>query len=319
MMFEFQPSLSEIKFKEEDIAKSKEELLYEVYRLRNELSKQEKVQQDFIRKEIQLKKYLDELDINQTYPDKNEEDFSIVYAKLLESERKLKDLNQNKDKFFSIIAHDLRSPFTSLLGFSEYLAKYARDCTHAEIEEYSLQMHKSAKSLFALLENLLQWSRLQSGQIEFEKTNVNLEEISKRIFELFKDLAQNKNIRIINKIDNSLVINTDPNILETVFRNLISNAIKFTKPGGEIHLYSTIFKNHIEFTVQDNGIGMSEEDVEKLFRIDVQYTTEGTNNEKGTGLGLVICREFIEKGGGTIKLSSKPGKGSEFKFTLPLH
>ena len=318
MLFEFQPSSSEVKYKEEDILKSKEELLYEVYELRKELKKQEKTNQEFIRKEIQLKKYLDELEFNQASEDKSEEEFSVVYAKLKESERKLKDLNQNKDKFFSIIAHDLRSPFTALLGFSEYLARYSRDCTNEEIEDYSKQMHKSAKSLFTLLENLLQWSRLQSGQLEFETTTVHLEEISKRIFELFNDLARNKNIKIVNKIDNSLKINTDPNILETIFRNLISNSIKFTKPGGEIHLYSTIYKNHIEFAVQDNGIGMHEEDVEKLFRIDVQYTTEGTNKEKGTGLGLVLCKEFIEKGGGTIKVTSKLGIGSEFRFTLPL-
>ena len=318
MLFEFQPPSSEVKYKEEDILKSKEELLYEVYELRKELKKQEKTNQEFIRKEIQLKKYLDELEYNQTGEDKGEEEFSVVYAKLKESERKLKDLNQNKDKFFSIIAHDLRSPFTALLGFSEYLAKYSRDCTNEEIEDYSKQMHKSAKSLFTLLENLLQWSRLQSGQLEFETTTVHLEQVSERISELFNDLARNKNIKIVNKIDNSLKINTDPNILETIFRNLISNSIKFTKPGGEIHLYSTIYKNHIEFVVQDNGIGMHEEDVEKLFRIDVQYTTEGTNKEKGTGLGLVICKEFIEKGGGTIKVSSKLGIGSEFRFTLPL-
>ena len=318
MLFEFQPPSSEVKYKEEDILKSKEELLYEVYELRKELKKQEKTNQEFIRKEIQLKKYLDELEYNQTGEDKGEEEFSVVYAKLKESERKLKDLNQNKDKFFSIIAHDLRSPFTALLGFSEYLAKYSRDCTNEEIEDYSKQMHKSAKSLFTLLENLLQWSRLQSGQLEFETTTVHLEQVSERISELFNDLARNKNIKIVNKIDNSLKINTDPNILETIFRNLISNSIKFTKPGGEIHLYSTIYKNHIEFVVQDNGIGMHEEDVEKLFRIDVQYTTEGTNKEKGTGLGLVICKEFIEKGGGTIKVSSKLGVGSEFRFTLPL-
>lgn len=318
MLFEFQSSSSDITFKEEDIIKSKEELLHEVYQLRKELKNQEKIQQDFIRKEILLKKYLDELESNQTAPDKNEEEFSAVYARLKESERKLKDLNQNKDRFFSLIAHDLRSPFTSLLGFSEYLAKYASECSQAEIEEYSKQMHKSAKSLFALLENLLQWSRLQSGQIEFEKRSIRLEDVSRRIYELFKDLAQNKNIKIINKIDNSLTINTDLNILETIFRNLISNAIKFTNPGGEIYLYSTIYKNHIEFSVKDTGIGMSNEDVEKLFKIGVQHTTEGTNQEKGTGLGLVLCREFIEKGGGTIKVSSSKGAGSEFKFTLPL-
>ena len=212
MLFEFQPPSSEVKYKEEDILKSKEELLYEVYELRNELKKQERTNQEFIRKEIQLKKYLDELEYNQKSEEKGDEEFSIVYAKLKESERKLKDLNQNKDKFFSIIAHDLRSPFTALLGFSEYLAKYSRDCTNEEIEDYSKQMHKSAKSLFTLLENLLQWSRLQSGQLEFETTTVHLEQVSERIFELFNDLAKNKNIRIVNKIDNSLKINTDPNI-----------------------------------------------------------------------------------------------------------
>ncbi|MBU2491565.1 MAG: HAMP domain-containing histidine kinase [Bacteroidetes bacterium] len=317
MLFEFQPS-SQIKYNEEDIVKSKEELLYEVYELRKEIKNQEKVKQDFIRKEIQLKKYLDELELNQIFPEKSDEEFSAVYSKLKESENKLKNLNQNKDKFFSIIAHDLRSPFTALLGFSEYLAKYAKECTHDEIEDYSLQMHKSAKSLFALLENLLQWSRLQSGKIEFEKEPLSLEKISKRIFELFNDLAQNKDIKIINKIDNTITINTDANILEAILRNLISNAIKFTKPGGEIQLYSTIYKNHIEFIVKDNGIGMSEEEVEKLFRIDVQHSTLGTNKEKGTGLGLVICKEFIEKGLGTIKVTSKLGKGSEFRFTLPL-
>lgn len=319
MLFEFQSSPSEVKYKEEDVLKSKEELLYEVYALRDELKKQEKIQQDFIKKEIQLKKYLDEIDNNEINGNKNNEEFSDIYSKLKESERKLKDLNQNKDKFFSIIAHDLRSPFTALLGYSEYLAKYSRDCTHEEIVDYSRQMHKSAKSLFTLLENLLQWSRLQSGQLNFEKSEVHLEKISQRIYELFSDLARTKDIRIVNKIDNSLRINTDPNILETIFRNLISNSIKFTKPGGEINLSSTIFKNHIEFIVKDNGIGMHQEVVEKLFRIDVQYTTEGTNREKGTGLGLVICKEFIEKGGGTIKVSSKLGLGSEFRFTLPLH
>jgi len=318
MLFEFQPSSSDVTFKEEDILKSKEELLHEVYLLRKELKNQEKIQQDFIRKEIQMNKYLDELEANQSPTDKNDEEFSTVYAKLKESERKLKDLNQNKDKFFSLIAHDLRSPFTALLGFSEYLARYSSECTQAEIEEYSQQMHKSAKSLFTLLENLLQWSRLQSGQIEFEKRNIKLDDVSRRIFELFKDLAQSKNIKIINKIDNSLTINTDLNILETIFRNLISNAIKFTKPGGEIYLFSTIYKSHIEFSVKDTGIGMTHEDVEKLFRIDVQHTTEGTNKEKGTGLGLVLCKEFIEKGGGTIKVSSSKGTGSEFKFTLPI-
>jgi len=236
-----------------------------------------------------------------------------------ENEIRLKELNGTKDKLFSIIAHDLRSPFSVILGFSELLIDKTEDFEVAESEKYLGIINSSAKNTLILLDNLLNWAKSQTGQFIYKSEKINLSSMVQNIFEISTPIAKTKNISLNYNQTDDIEFYADVNMLNIVLRNLICNAIKFTNSNGEIVIYAVKNQNNIEVTVSDNGVGMNEETRNKLFKIDSNITTAGTADEKGSGLGLILCKEFIEKQGGEIWVESELGKGSYFKFTLPLN
>ena len=230
----------------------------------------------------------------------------------------LRELNDSKDKFFSIIAHDLRSPFNGLLGFSKVLSDEFEDLSKEETREYISYVYSSAKNVFNLIENLLQWSRIQTGRMEFQPIRLDLHEQIFRIVNLYTSVAIEKRITLTNDVPINTIIKVDQNMLNSIMQNLIGNAIKFTNQFGKVTVsYFASYSFH-EIRVTDSGIGISEENQKKLFRIDSHYSTVGTSNEEGTGLGLILCKELAEQNGGQIILKSKPGEGSKFIFKLPI-
>lgn len=230
----------------------------------------------------------------------------------------LKELNATKDKFFSIIAHDLRSPLNQLLGLSEILQKEIESERGDDVIKLANLINESAKSGRLLLENLLEWSRSQTGSINFNPEILNLAKISEEVVELNENNARQKDIIISSKIDKNEIAFADGNMLKTILRNLLSNSIKFTNNGGKIDLEVESSNGMAILSVIDNGIGIEDHDIEKLFRIDVNPKSIGRSKEKGTGLGLILCKEFVEMNEGKIWVESVSGEGSVFKFSLPL-
>ncbi len=230
----------------------------------------------------------------------------------------LKELNATKDKFFGIIAHDLRNPFSSLLGASEILSSNVREYDLDSIESFSKLSYDAAKSCYALLENLLEWSRSQTGNIKYNPRCISLREIIDENLSVLRTIASNKKIEISSDVPKSMLIVADRDMLKAILRNLLNNALKFTGSGGFVSIHAVTSKNKITIAVKDTGIGIPKNDIDKLFRIDIKYTKIGTNEERGTGLGLLLCKEFVEKHGGRIWVESTEGKGSEFKFTIPI-
>lgn len=245
---------------------------------------------------------------------------NILLEELTDSESKLKESLAAKDKFFSIIAHDLRSPFSGFLGLTDIMAKEAEDLSLKEIKTMSSIINDSANSIFKLLNDLLQWSRTQIGTMPFEQEALDLYEIAFNIVFLLKQMADNKRIVLVQNINPGAIAVGDRNMIVTVFRNLVTNAIKFTETGGaiEIGISNELDDDtHIQLFVKDNGIGIEKEEIENLFTIGNNYSRPGTENESGTGLGLILCKEFIERNGGKLWVESEVGKGSVFYFTLP--
>ena len=241
---------------------------------------------------------------------------------LKESEQKLRESNITKDKFFSIIAHDLKSPFNAMLGFSNLLLEKFDTYDVQEQKIHLGMINKSIQNTYKLLENLLLWSQIQRGTINFDTGKENLHQMSCETIDLLVQSAKDKEISLINQIKDDIYVRADKNMLSTITRNLISNAIKFTPQGGtvEINCSPIINKNNeplIEIQVKDNGIGINNKTKENLFNISTNISTKGTENETGTGLGLILCKEFIEKQNGKIRVESEVGKGSKFIFTLP--
>lgn len=234
-----------------------------------------------------------------------------------ESEIKLRELNATKDKFFSIIGHDLRSPFNSVIGFSNLLLKQIKNKNIEGIDKYANNVLKSSNNAMDLLLNLMEWSRSQTGRMEFNPEYFDLVSCINKIILLYDDIAGQKSITIKNILPHKASVYADNAMISTVLRNLISNAIKFTMPGDEIIVSAMEKQNEIIFSVSDNGVGISKNGIEKLFRIDQSYSTTGTNEETGTGLGLILCKEFVEKHNGKIWVESEEKKGSTFYFTLP--
>jgi PAS domain S-box-containing protein len=237
--------------------------------------------------------------------------------KLVKSAEKLKELNNSKDKFFSIISHDLRSPFNALLGISEYTTQFFDDLSKDEIKEATTNLHASAKKVYNLMQNLLEWTQIQTGRLEVEKTKIDLCEISEEILELYSEAAENKKIKLSSDISCTIHLFADKYMIETVLRNLVSNAIKFTYPKGAVRVRAEVVDDFVKVSVEDTGTGIDPVDQEKLFSIGEQYRMDGTESEKGTGLGLILCKEFVENNGGTLSIESELEKGSKFIFTVP--
>ncbi len=227
-------------------------------------------------------------------------------------------LNATKDKFFSIIAHDMRSPFNGILGFSTILVEQIQEKNYEGIDEYARIVQKSAERALSLLMNLLEWSRSQTGMVKFSPEHIEIGILIHEVSNLFVDMAQQKSIELLIELHSKVIAIGDKDMLSSILRNLISNAIKFTNPGGRIVISAERKPDEVLFSVSDNGVGMNKAILEKIFRIDSGFSTKGTNNEKGTGLGLILCKEFVEKHGGKIWVESELGAGSEFKFTLPV-
>lgn len=239
-------------------------------------------------------------------------------SRLIDQTNKLKELNATKDKFFSIIAHDLISPFTGILGFSEILKSSVRDLDIESIVEYTDIINSSAQQTFTLLKNLLDWAKTQQGGIPFEPKKILINNLIATEIGLLQHRATQKNISLTNITNEDIIFAADEKMLSTIIRNLISNALKFTQRNGFVNVKAEIKSNQVEISVSDSGIGMNKETIEKLFKIETNFTNRGTDNEKGSGLGLLLCKEFVEKHGGVILVESEIGKGSRFQFSIPM-
>lgn len=254
---------------------------------------------------------------NKLLEQKNIE-FENANIKLIESEKNLRELNATKDKLFSIIAHDLKNPFNALMGFSDLLDKNYNFLSEEERKEYIGVVSDSTQNLYKLLDNLLQWTRTQTGAITYISENFKLYPLIKQEVDILSPNADKKKININLKVDETQNVFADKNSIATVVRNLVSNAIKFTSNGGWIEIGAKQNNKYVEISVSDSGIGIKGDDIDKIFMLDSSFTTKGTANESGTGLGLLLCKEFVEKNNGKIWAESKKGKGSTFYFTLPL-
>ena len=240
-----------------------------------------------------------------------------TFRRLKESEQKYKELSQTKDKFFSIISHDLRGPIGTLANFFEYFLQNKLPENEAKIKEIFRSMAESLGRVYALLENLLQWAGSQTGQIAYLPDRLPLDALSLEVVALYTKRAEEKGIRIINRVQEIRAF-ADLQMVSTVLRNLLSNALKFTPLGGEIVLDCVEQEREAIYCVQDTGTGMDQNALQKVFRLDTSYSTKGTENESGTGLGLILCKDFIEKNGGRIWVESERGKGTKVSFSLPL-
>ncbi len=261
-------------------------------------------------------RYRFKLKLNTLLLEKNRQ-LEQLNEKLQKSEKELLTINATKDKFFSIIAHDLKNPFNALLSFSEMLKENLKIFKKNEVRAYVEIIHKATNNLYRLLENLLQWSSAQTGEIEYNPELFDLHKTTANIIQILSIHADKKGIRIINELPQDMMAFGDKNHVSTVIRNIISNAVKFTRENGQIIISGILKKEDVEVSVADNGIGINQADIDKLFRLDYNVSTIGTSEERGSGLGLILCREFIEKNGGRIWVESEPEKGSTFRFTLP--
>jgi two-component system, sensor histidine kinase and response regulator len=242
----------------------------------------------------------------------------IAEEKLKENESILTELNADKNRFISILSHDLRSPFNALLGLSEILTSNLRTFDIDEIENLVNLINKSAHNTFNLLEDILLWTQTQSGKIPFNPQKLFLRIICNEVFEQLRTVYNTKNIKVNYFETDEISVFADRDMLKTVLRNLVSNAIKFTNPGGKIDIRTLNTNSGIVLSVEDNGIGMNPDRLSKLFDISNTHSSEGTGSESGTGLGLIICKEFVEKHGGRIWVESAEGKGSKVKFILSI-
>ena len=251
-----------------------------------------------------------------------------IERKIVEDEKnilidRLKELNESKDKLFSIISHDLRSPFNSLLGFSEILNTEFNTLTHEEVKQYLKVIYDTSKNLFGMTNNLLHFSRFQMGKIVFKPSVLNLKKVVNNALKLLNGNLIKKNITAVHNIDKSINVFADEELLNSVMQNIISNAIKFTEKSGEITISAVVTKffdkpNDVEINIKDTGMGMSKKDIENVYN-NIMFSTPGTEREYGTGLGLLLVKQFVEQLGGNIRIQSKPNSGTTFTFTLPVH
>lgn len=245
---------------------------------------------------------------------------ALLEAQKQELEEKnflLHEANVSKDKFFSIISHDLRSPFLTVLGYIQNISRNLASYSSEQLETDMLKLQGSAEKLYALLENLLTWSRLQRGAMTYTPEEFELADLVEDVAALFTESAERKQITLKNECEDRLMVYADEAMINTVLRNLVSNALKFTHPGGSIRIFAHAADQRVEVGVADTGTGIPPEDLPKLFRIDAQYTNTGTAGEAGTGLGLSLCQDLAAKHGGAIRVESEVGQGTTFRFTLP--
>jgi len=240
-----------------------------------------------------------------------------IQKKLKKSEKSLQELVLTKDKFFSIIAHDLKSPFNAMLGISDLLVESCERKEYNNVEKFGKMISESTENTFALLVNLLDWARLQLGKFQFTPESFFIEGTVDNIIYQMMSTADNKEISITKTISPSLKIIADRNMLSTIIRNLLSNAIKFSNRKGTINITASTKKKELPFRYPDTGVGIRKDDIAKLFRVDSNFTSMGTAQENGTGLGLILCKEFIDQHKGKIWVVSEVGVGTTFHFSIP--
>ncbi|HNW57820.1 MAG TPA: HAMP domain-containing sensor histidine kinase, partial [Bacteroidales bacterium] len=243
---------------------------------------------------------------------------NVIIKELEEKNLALGSVNAEKDKYFSILAHDLRGPLSTFVASTQIINEDIMNMELKEIKEITLGMKASAANIYELLENLLEWSTISRGGLDFNPGRYNLKKITKSCFDLFAESAFKKNILITINIDDDIEVLTDIHIFNTVFRNLIINAIKFTPKGGKIDITAVVnSENQVEFKIKDTGIGIPKILINNLFKLSERTNRRGTDGEPSTGLGLLLCKELIKKNNGEILVESEEGKGSIFSFTLP--
>lgn len=235
------------------------------------------------------------------------------------NKKELEELNATKDKFFTIIAHDLKNPFNTVIGLSELLMERYDTYNEEKIKDFIKQIHKFSKNTYLLLENLLQWAKSQTGRLSIEIEKVDIFTLVTENLNLFKGKAENKGVKLTSNVDIGMYALIDKNMIKTVIRNLISNAIKYTPKGGQVGIKASKKDEFIYVTVFDTGVGIQKENLDKIFKIDSSISTQGTDDETGTGLGLILSREFVEKNRGEISVNSEEEKGSEFTIKLPAY
>ena len=243
---------------------------------------------------------------------------NIERKKAEDNGKKMSQLNDDKDRFISILSHDLKSPFNTLLGFSDVLKEDVRKLSVDQIEDIAVDINKAARTTYNLLEEILVWARAQRGKIPFSPQNLNLLSICNDTLDILKPNANTKNIGISCTINTGINLYADSDMLKVILRNLLSNAIKFTNNSGFIFVDAESNHSEVTISVSENGIGIKPENIPLLFNISQLLTTPGTANEQGTGLGLLLCKEFVDMHGGKIWAESELGKGSKFSFTMPL-
>lgn len=237
---------------------------------------------------------------------------------LEEKNRQLQEANGSKDKFFSIIAHDLKNPFSTLLGFTDLILENAEIYQPDELKQDVLNLQASAKKVYTLLNNLLTWSRIQRGVMKYTPILIDIGEIIQENIYLVTPKAEQKQIVLKTSVLEQTMVYADYDMVNTIIRNLLSNALKFTPPGGKISFSAQQNGHMVEVTITDTGIGISEHALTQLFRIDAHYTRPGTDGEQGTGLGLILCKDLVEKNSGSVWAESRVGEGTTFTFTLPI-
>jgi PAS domain S-box-containing protein len=267
--------------------------------------------------EIELKTINENLYFNQLSLEENQYLLNNTIEELEKSKHELLEINSTKDKFFSIIAHDLRSPFSGFLGLTKIMSEEIYNISMREVQEYAQTLQESAENLYKLLENLLEWSILQKGNKAFYPEYVNLNFIVKNNFEIYKAKANDKKLKIEYDIDRSIGVFADNNMLNGILRNLISNAGKFTPENGTISVSALDLGEFVQISVKDTGIGMPEEILQNVFIMGEKTSRIGTAGESSTGLGLILVKEYVERNNGKIWAESEEGLGSTFHFTLP--
>ncbi|MGE5429577.1 MAG: PAS domain S-box protein [Syntrophomonadaceae bacterium] len=267
--------------------------------------------------EQELLEYTTDLQTHKYLLEQRTEELTALNEQLEKSEKELQGSLSEKDRFFSIIAHDLKSPFNGLMGFTNLLMQDFEQFSTDEVKNFIVHINASVKNIYNLIENLLDWSRIQTGRMEFNPEALSLPGQVKPVFSLLKNNAITKGIKLEQRINKDIAVFADEKMLHCVLQNLISNAIKFTNPDGKITISARKEDGHVKVSVADTGVGIAQSSLDKLFKIDSNLSTEGTAHEKGTGLGLILCKEFIEKNGGFIEVESKLNKGTTFTFTLP--
>lgn len=265
---------------------------------------------------IRVKTHL-KLKITQDENKKYIEQLKQTNEKLTKTQEELYKTNKSKDKFFSIIAHDLKNPFQTLLGMSEMMYENFEEFSTDQLKELSTDMHQSAENLYKLLENLLAWSRIQMGRLDFKPREMKINDVIEENVDLYEKQLEIKKIALNMNYDKNLSIFADRNMLKTVVRNLLSNAIKFTHENGSISINATESDAMVALSIEDTGIGMSKEQVDSVFSLDINSSRPGTNDEEGTGLGLILCKELIVNNGGNIEIKSKLNEGTKITINLP--